>query len=97
MTRERWLPPVPGKGMSGQPEVYRPLAGGKIACTSPSPASTVRAGGRVNERQNRAGSRPHQTTSTLSVRGCTICRWPRFKSWQGGFVIVDSCPTPIAI
>src|SRR5947207_3428830 len=65
MTRYCWLPLVPGKGMSGQPEVYRPLAGGKIACTSPSAASTVRAGGRVNERKNRAGSCLHQTTVHL--------------------------------
>src|SRR5947199_2560101 len=79
-----WLPPVPGKGMSGQPEVYRPLAGGKIVCTSPSAASTVRAGGSVNDTQNTAGSCPHQTTSTLSVRGYAIGRWPRFKSWRGG-------------
>ena len=79
-----WLPPVPAKGMAGHQIVYRPLAGGKIACTSPSPASTVRAGGRVNERQNRARSCPHQTTSTLSVRGYAIGRWPRFKPWQGG-------------
>ena len=80
-----WLPQVPAKGMVGHQTVYRPLAGGKIVCTSPSPASTVRAGGRVNERQNRAGSCPHQTTSTLSVRGYAIGRWPRFKPWQGGY------------
>ena len=84
VTRKRWLPPVPGKGMSGQPEVYRPLAGGKIACTSPSAASTVRAGGRVNVRKNRAGSCLNQTTSTLSIRGYAIGRWSRFKPWQGG-------------
>jgi hypothetical protein len=40
-----WLPLVPVKGMAGHQIVYRPLAGGKIVCTSPSPASTVRAGG----------------------------------------------------
>jgi hypothetical protein len=55
-----------------------------MACTSPGPASTVRAGGKVNERRNRAGSCLRQTTSTLSVRGYAIGRWPRFKSWQGG-------------
>ena len=72
-TRTYWLPPVPGKGMSGQPEVYRPLAGGKIVCTSPSPVSTVRAGGKVNERKNRAGSCLHQTTVHL-VRSGTCHR-----------------------
>jgi hypothetical protein len=36
-TRERCLPRVPDKGMSGQAQVYRPLAGGNMACTSPRP------------------------------------------------------------
>ena len=38
----------------------------------------------VNDRKNRARSCLNQTTSTLSVRGYAIGRWPRFKPWQGG-------------
>jgi hypothetical protein len=42
-TRPYCLPPVPGPARPGQAEsAYRPLAGGKIACTSPRPASTGR-------------------------------------------------------
>lgn len=64
VTRSRWLPLIPGTGMSEHPEVYRPLAGGEIVCSSPSAASTVRAGGRVNERKKTgAGSCLHQTTA----------------------------------
>jgi hypothetical protein len=64
-TRERCLPPVPGKAMSGQAQVYRPLAGGNIVCTSPSPASTGRAGGIVNARSHRLRSCLTQTTVHL--------------------------------
>jgi hypothetical protein len=58
MTRERCLARVPGKGMSGQAEVYRPLAGGEVACTSPSAVSTGRPGGRVNARFQQAAVVP---------------------------------------
>ncbi len=81
-----WLPLVPAKGMAGHQRVYRPLAGGKIACTSPSAASTVRGWRFKSMRgRNRAGSCLNQTASTLSVRGYAIGRWSRFDSWQGGF------------
>jgi hypothetical protein len=65
MTREGCLPPVPDKGMSGQAQVYRPLAGGNIACTSPGLVSTVRAGGIVNVRTPRLRSCLIQTTVHL--------------------------------
>src|SRR4051794_4522070 len=71
VTRYRCLPPVPGKGMSGQPEVYRPLAGGKIVCTSPSPYRQCRLAVEVNERKNRAGSCLSQTTVHLVRFGDT--------------------------
>jgi antitoxin MazE len=49
-TREPCRSPDPDKGMSGPAQVYRPLAGGKIVCTSPRPAVRGRAGGKVNAR-----------------------------------------------
>ena len=79
------LPRVPGKGMSGQAEVYRPLADGEIVCTSPSPGSTAGAGGSVNARSNRLCRACTKRRSTLPDRGQAIGRWSGFESRQGGW------------
>jgi hypothetical protein len=86
-TRERCLPPDPGKGMSGQAQVYRPLAAGKIGCTSPSPVVRGRTGGKVNARScSGCGRACTKRLSALSIRGHAIGRWPRFEPWQGGSI-----------
>ena len=66
------LPRVPGQGMSGRAEVYRPLADGEIVCTSPSLGSTVGAGGSVNVRSNRLCRACTKRRSTLPERGQAI-------------------------
>src|SRR5438105_15920496 len=71
--------------MSGQPEVYRPLAGGKIVCTSPSAVSTVRAGGSVNDRKNRARSCLHQTTVHLVRPGIRHRSMAQVQILAGGY------------
>jgi hypothetical protein len=83
VTREAWLPPDPGKGMSGQSEVYRPLADGKIVCTSPGRASTVRAGGIVNARKSRALSCLIQTTVHLVRLGTCHCSMVQVRGLAG--------------
>ena len=70
--------------MSGQAEVYRPLADGKIVCTSPSLGSTAGAGGIVNARSNRLCRACTKRRSTLPNRGQAIGRWSGFESRQGG-------------
>src|SRR5262249_35931802 len=84
-TREGCLPPVPGKGMSGQALVYRPLADGEVVCTSPRPALD-NAGWRYRQRQeSQAGRACIKRPSTLSVWGYAIGRWPGSESRQGGW------------
>jgi hypothetical protein len=79
-------------GMSGQAEVYRPLADGEIVCTSPSLGSTAGAGGIVNARSNRLCRACTKRQSTLPDRGQAIGRWSGFDSRQGGSgILVQDC------
>jgi hypothetical protein len=87
--------------MVGQSEVYRPLADGKIVCTSPSPYRQYRLAVTTTRGKTGLGRACPKRPSTLPVRGHAIGRWPRFESWQvalstrQSLAHLDGCYEPV--